>query len=487
MTIDTTAAFIEWDYRRWIFPLRSPVVFAHAGTATLRKHINSSILDTTKHEAFLAGQLAYSRKDRHHLRRVLVLDPISTFFLYDFVSKHQDAFVTNDTPDRSVYGHTFRNAGPVDAFQEYHSYRRKKYQLIVQHGHFAQADVFNCFNSFYHHDVTTFVIKRTSSEAGRAFGQFLRELNAGVSVACFPQGMYPAKAVGHAYLSLIETSRQLRTKGFARFLDDIVMADSSRAAVETHLLDLQYLLDKHHLTLNDSKTLVGEKGQRFRERGLDRIKKGLVAKRELTKSLYDEWGGDAPALTEKEQTYLTELVQRPGVAQEDIELALTLLREESDAVPTLITLVLREAPHLLRNLHRFLEFGLDHEAHLLGLMEDALKEQGSMAEHDLFWYARILIDYLPLNQRVADLLVGLYEHADASPVVKAAILETASLDHGFAELKEEVVRSEGTLLLAAAAMVGMTGQERGKRNHVFKYAARHSAHSALLVEIAGQL
>src|SRR5262249_51080 len=157
-------------------------------------------------------------------------------------------------------------------FAEYHAFRRRKYELVSEHGFFAQLDVFNCFNSFYHHEVTSFVTEKTTQALGSAFGQFLRELNAGVSVACFPPGLYPPKVIGNAYLSFIENSRKLKAHGVARFLDDVVLAGPSRRDVEDNILELQYLLDKHHLSLNDSKTFVGEKGQRFQERKLDRMK-----------------------------------------------------------------------------------------------------------------------------------------------------------------------------------------------------------------------
>jgi hypothetical protein len=111
----------------------------------------------------------------------------------------------------------------------------------------------------------------------------------------------------------------------------------------------------------------------------------------------------------------------------------------------------------------------------------------STAEHDLFWYARMLIDHFPFDQDIADMLVLIYEHPNASAVVRAAILETEFLEHGFADLKETAVRVEGTLLIAAAAMVGLAKQDKAKRNHTFKYVARQGAHAAALMKIAGKM
>jgi hypothetical protein len=487
---DPVTLFLAADQRKWIFPLRTPVVFAQTDPKALRDHIALKLLDPKQPDGFVTGQLAYSRKDVHHLRRVLVLDPFATFFLYDFVYTNRKSFAKPARSARRIYGHSFHKGQPVDAFAEYHAFRRKKYELISEHGFFAQLDVFNCFNSFYHHDVTSFVTSRTTNSSGEHFGQFLRELNAGVSVACFPQGLYPAKVLGNAYLSFIEESRKLKARGITRFLDDIVIADPSEREVHDNVLELQYVLDKHHLSLNDSKTIVGKKGRRFQEQKLDRIKRDLLTKRDSKMLEYD---GDDDAddsedgLNERERDYLFSLIREPNVAQEDVELALSMLREEPDALALLVDPVLDKAPHLLRSFHRFLAFAKDPDAALWPALTSRLKSDRAFPEHDLFWYARILIDHFDFDQGTADMLLRIYEHPNASVVVRAAVLETEDLKHGFADLKETALRGEGTLLVAAAGMVGLAKQDKAKRNHTFKYVARHGAHAAALMNIAGKM
>jgi hypothetical protein len=487
--IDPVTQLIEADHRRWIFPLRTPLVFAQTDVKALRDHIALQILEDKQPDGFVAGHLAYSRKDVHHLRRVFVLDPFSIFFLYDFVHANRKSFPKPRHSDRFVFGHCFHKGQPVDAFAEYHEFRRKKYELISKHGYFAQLDVFNCFNSFYHHDLISFVTRKTSTEKGEQFSQFLRELNAGVSVACFPQGLYPAKVIGNAYLSLVEESRKLRVPGMARFLDDIVLAGTSTREIAEQTLELQYILDKHHLALNDAKTIVGDKALRFQEKKLDVIKRALVEKREARKLRYDETDDEYEAgdLSDNERNYLTSLIQKPNVAQEDIELALTLLRDDPNAVGMLIDPVLDNAPHLLRGLHRFIEVSGDEEGHIWTAIESRIRSGRNFPEHDLFWYARLLIDYYAFDQDIADVLLRIYEHPSASTVVKAAILETEYLEHGFADLKEAAVRAEGTLLIAASAMVGLTKLDKAKRNHIYKYVARQGAHAAVLMRIAGKM
>jgi hypothetical protein len=487
--MDAATKLLEHDSPKWIFPLHSPVLFAKTDPTAIRNHLNGKLFDSKQPDGFVACQTAYSRKDEHHLRRVLVLDPFATFFLYDFLVAQHAAFsrTTTVVAERHVYGHTFDKGKPVDAFAQYHAFRRKKYELIAKHGHFAQLDIFNCFNSFYHHKVASFVAQQTTVADGNKFGQFLREINAGVSVACFPQGLYPAKVVGNAYLSLIEESTKLRPASMARFLDDIVLACGTRYQVDEQVLELQYILDKHHLALNESKTVIGAKGQRFQERKLDKIKKVLLKKREEARAAYDDVEAGEVQLDDQERAYLTALIQKPNVAQEDVELALTLLASEPDALDLVIDPVLDEAPHLLRTFYRFLAMDDFSETTIMSAITSRVESEYSIPEHDLFWYARILIDRLTFSRGVADLLLRLFENQNATPVVKAAILESEHLSHGLADLKESVLRSDGTTLLVAAGMAGLCKLERGKRNHIYKYAARQGAHAAVLMDIAGKM
>jgi hypothetical protein len=82
------------------------------------------------------------------------------------------------------------------------------------------------------------------------------------------------------------------------------------------------------------------------------------------------------------------------------------------------------------------------------------------------------------------LLLEIFVRPEATPLVKAAILESRPLDHGFADLKERELRNAGDLLILSAAMLGLAGLEKGRRNQLFKYASRQGAHAAMLSSIA---
>lgn len=475
------------DQMRWIFPLKSVAALASEGADRIRKHLRDEILNPKAQTGFSPCDVAFARKDEHHLRKVLVLDPIACFYIFDFVVQHRSYFQTTRSGKRRRFGHAFKNATPVDAFKQYHAFRREKYKRLANHDFFVQADVFNCFNSFYHHDVTSYLSDNTSTEAGQGIGQFLREINAGTSISCFPQGLYPAKVLGNAYLGFIEQSRRMRAQESVRFLDDIVLFCDSDEEARDALLDLQYILASRHLSLNDSKTIIGDRSSTFKEVGLDEIRRSLVEKREELKGGYDDHNEDdeeQALLEEDEREYLVALLQSPNLAQEDVELALTLLRNELDAFDLVVEPVIEKAPHLLRGLHRFIATsGPEDGGQVWDAIANRLKKK-RIPEHDLFWYARTLVDYYEIDQDVADLLLELYYHPEATSVVKAAILEDNCLDHGLDDLKIQELRSGSNLLIVSAAMHGLSGLEKGKRNHQFKYARRNGANVAVLADIA---
>src|SRR5437016_14040603 len=120
--------FLQTDHRRTIFPLRTSLAYAQNGETALREYIERQILDKNQPEGFVAGEIAFARKDSYHLRRVFVLDPIAAFFLYDFVYRNRDSFPKAKASERQSYGHAFERRKPVDAFADYHAFRRRKYK-----------------------------------------------------------------------------------------------------------------------------------------------------------------------------------------------------------------------------------------------------------------------------------------------------------------------------------------------------------------------
>ena len=140
--------FIRQDQRRTIFPLQANFEFLSNGEEDIRKHLQATVFDGNRKEGFFTSTVAYARKDPQHLRRVLVLDPVSSFFIYDYVLSNCSSFQVPKPGKRCYYGPSFRGSKPVDAFSQYHDFRKRKYALKTSSRCFAKVDVFNCFNSF---------------------------------------------------------------------------------------------------------------------------------------------------------------------------------------------------------------------------------------------------------------------------------------------------------------------------------------------------
>lgn len=484
--------FICQDQKRTIFPLRANSEFLTCGEDDIRNYLATTVFDNKQREGFFTATVAYARKDPLHLRRVLVLDPVSSFFLYDFVFSNCAAFQVQKPSNRCFYGHSFSGSQSVDAFTQYHEFRKLKYYLKASNCFFAKIDVFNCFNSFYHHNVVTWLKSEIDEASGAIFGQFLREINSGSSVGCFPQGLYPAKVLGNAYLSFIEKSRNLKAQYIIRFLDDIFLFFDSHQELAGDLVTVQHLLDNHHLALNDSKTLLGERGTRFDEHRLDDIKKRLVQKREKAPRDYfedeesEEQQDPDDQLSYAEIEYLMELITESRVAQEDVELALSLLRHHPPALHPILEQVTSSAPHLLRKLHRFIG-QWKNDSGVWSTISARIRDGSILDEYDLFWYAKIIIDHFDFNQNTADRLIQIYQHPRATTPVKALILETSNLDHGFAELKVEELRSNPGPICIASVLIGLKNLEKGRRNQLFKYVQRQGAMLAVLAKIAAKM
>jgi len=212
------------------------VLYAKHGSKAMSDYIEDGIFDQNDPtKSFLNAPICYALKDARHMRKVLGLDPIANYFLYGFVHKHAKSHFQEDRPaDKRRFGYAFKNRKPLSPSEQYHAFRRDTYRLRIEYPYFARVDIGNCFNSFYHHDVQQFVEANFSDGAGANIGQFLREINSGTSVNCFPQGTYPAKAIGNLFLSFIEENARFTSPGIIRFLDDICfLPDENRPFTTT--------------------------------------------------------------------------------------------------------------------------------------------------------------------------------------------------------------------------------------------------------------
>ena len=478
----TVNDFVKFDNPRSLFPLSSTERYIELGEEKLREFIYESIFDANnKVVSFATCPIAYALKDKLHLRRMLLLDPLASFYIYDFLLENWELFKPQKNLNRQYFGYTFNSGKPLNPFPQYHEFRERKYQLKAKYEYFVKVDIANCFNSFYHHDIVTYLRSNLSNREAQQFGQFLREINSGRSVNCFPQGIYPAKALGNGFLSFTETSRELKSPTVIRFLDDFFLFANSLSTLERDVIVLQQLLGEKALFLNRKKTQFGSKNSDFEERKLDRIKISLLQKREACGYDDDEEEDEDVRLEPKEVDYLRNIIQSSDVTEEDVELALSLLKQDKEGASILIKLVFEHYPNLIKDLYRHLA-EIQDEGELWTVIEEQVSST-FVSEFELFWLVRIILDIYEFDQGSVDMLLKIFEHPCASPVVQSAILEFTDNRFGFCELKEKQLRSGSGGIIAISAIAGLEKLEKAKRNQIYKYVSHTSPYLHILCSI----
>jgi len=476
-----------------LFPLQTNLFFLEHGESELRHFTYEKVFDqNNKDVSFLPSPPVYALKDSLHIRKSLQLDPLGTFYFYDFALRNSSFFQQSVNPKalRYNFGYSFMGSCPVSSFKQYHLFRARKYELKKQFRYFAKVDIANCFNSFYQHDIVSFVSSNVSQQESMQLGQFLREGNGGRSINCFPQGIYPAKLVGNFFLKFIEESRELKSSAIIRFLDDIFLFSNNQNILEQDIIRIQVLIGKYALALNAEKTKFGSRSSDFEEKKLDKIKKSLLKKREKIKdydrdSDYEEGEEASLELEPEEVEYLKWIIEQKNVEEEDVELALSLLKEDGNQANHLTDLVLSHYPGLIKNLYQLVS-DIKDDGEIWKSITYRLKAQ-YIQEYELFWITRIIIDLYKFNEVSAELLLSIFNHPSATTIVKSAILEITKNEYGLFELKDTFLKNYPSGIQAASAVVGLSMLEKSKRNQTYKYAGKASPTMHVLCAIASKL
>ena len=478
--------FFRYDRRRSLFPLDSTAILLKGGEKEIRDYVYNSIFNQGKPSAgFLPGVVSFANKDKYHLRKVYILDPLASFYLYDFVLRNALSFQKQASSKRQFFGYSFQGNSIVNAFNDYHQFRRKKYDLKKNYKYYVRADISNCFSSFYHHDIVSHLSHIVSGPESIQFGQYLREIAGGRTIDCLPQGYFPAKAIGNKLLSFTEQSRALRSSAIIRFIDDYFLFSGRMSTLEQDILSLQHVLSDMSLQLNSAKTRLGSSEEDFEDRDLDPIKKRLVSKREKSRNIEyeeeDEEDNDETRLTEEEQEYLINILRNPMVPEEDIELALSLLSVDLDVFMTVVESVMTKYPHLIKTLYTKVA-EVDDKGKLWASIRSKSKDKKA-TEFELFWLTRMILDHYDFDDRSATILHRIYAHQNTTEVVRAAILETEENGYGLEEIKRQTLRNCGASLEGVAAAVGLRKTEKARRNHAYKYAAKSGEQMALYIKV----
>ena len=411
----------------------------------------------------------------------VVLDPVAAYFAYDLIYRHRKALMIRRPENRRSFGYTFRLGRPIVPSISYGEFRAAVREAAAKYKHKLAFDISAYFNSVYHHDLVEWFEAAVSADDHEHLGQFLRQCNKGRSLDCLPHGFHPCKAIGAAFLNEIDTSVQLDSALMLRFLDDFYLFDDKERVLNSDFMKIQRLLGERGLTLNASKTRHDEEVLSLAPGTIADIKIELLHRRremvvdasgELVDEDVDEEEDDDP-LSEEQLEFLMDLLKDPDIDESDAELVLTVLQSRDEDVLEHLTDFLTRFPSLSRRIYSFSK-NVEDVTELATLLDRFVHKKTSTATEDqLFWIAKIAEDYLERTAGYLKLLLHLYEHPQATPVVQAKVLEIGAMKGGFQDIREKHLQGSSDWT-AWASIVGSASMPKGARNQMLNYIGKAS-------------
>ncbi|MGA7523308.1 MAG: antiviral reverse transcriptase Drt5 [Acidobacteriaceae bacterium] len=494
--IKNSQQFYLWDHESTLFPLFTNRLLVDRFSSQLREFIREEVLGNDA--GFQAQHRVFASKRGWFLRPTVKLDPVADFFLYDFVYRNRSIFRRSPNPQRTIYGFRIARGLPIPLLSSYTSFRKGiagHRKSLAAHAHF---DVAAYFNHIYHHDLVRWFEDAGGSPEDRdVFGRFLREIVSGRSVDCLPQGLYPAKMIGSAFLGFLENSIRIKSAQTLRLMDDMWLFDAEPKTLISDFITIQGLLSERGLAMNDAKSAILEEFDPEHDLppNLDEMKIQLLRKRreELSSGGFyvdeseefeseDEDPESLGHLTDEEQQYLVTLLNRDEIQEEDAELVLTLMRDHSADVLQFLPSLIRDFPGLAKRLYYFCAKVQDKAELLSTLLHYVKDEDAKITEFQLFWFAKMAEDYLLKSPGVGDLLSSIYEHEDATDITRAKVLEIPEKRFGLPDIREERLKTGHSDWLAWAAAVGSRATPKGQRNQLLKYFRKSSPMNRLIGE-----
>lgn len=493
-TIGDARAFFLNDYAQTLFPLKTNRFLAQYGFDQLLNFgLNAAAKNDEKVErAFLPQRSVSALKAGWHQRRTVKLDPVAEAFIYDFMFRNRGLIRGPISTERECYGYTFREGAPLSPTLSYRGFKGAKSEYSAKFVHSLSFDVSSYFNSIYHHDLPEWAEDRGFSGGDVVLlGRYLREIKSGRSIDCLPQGLYPTKMIGNDFLKFIDNSVRLKSPQLIRFMDDIVIFSDNKADLLADFYLIQDLLGQRGLSINSAKTKTSEE-ERDVASAVDDVKKGLLRKRRSVVSKgysqddydedEDEVHGAVRNLTSKEVARLQEMLKEPHLEEEDAELILTLMGENSADVLARLDDLLQDFPNLSKSLYSFCKHISDREA-LSEAVFEFLNKTHFVPEFQLFWIAMILDDYLLRTKRAGAIISKLIVHPQSTPITVAKILEIPTSNFGLPELRTDHLREGKSDWLAWSAAVGSRTAPKGARNQMLKYYSHGSQMNSVIADI----
>ncbi len=485
--------FYETDCPRTLFPLRTNLVLIQRAAAELLDYVYQKITPgESGGGSFLIQERVAALKQRHHLRRTFKLDPIAELFLYEIVYRHRTKFRHPRSGARKSFGYTFSGGVLASPSDDYRDFKKATVEAGKKFKFTAEFDIAAYFNSIYHHDLAAWFGDLSPGDDDVAiFGKFLRQINAGRSIDCLVQGIYPSKVIGSHFLNFVEYQPSLEADVQLRFMDDFVLFSNDISKLQRDFLRIQRLLGERGLSVNPAKTYLGHSRESSVESKITPVRLGLLRRRRLAiRSLY--WEGDdddddtsttdtEEGVTDAEKEYLLGLLQSNEMTEEDADLVLAYLRDEGDDLVGHLSEILWKFPYLSKNVFLFASF-VDDKSSLLNALFQFVKTNDVVTEYSLFWVGCIVEKHLLGVKGVENLIAALYEHPDGTRITQAKLLEIADKRFGLRELREENLRRGSSDWLSWSSAVGSSAENKSNRNHLLGYFANGSDLNRIIAE-----
>ncbi|MBN3868281.1 antiviral reverse transcriptase Drt5 [Gluconobacter kondonii] len=487
----STKLFFDNDYYSTLFPMETCKFLINNGENQIREYIQRCLSknhDDTSCQ-FLAQTRVYASKPKYHLRRTVKLDPVSEFFIYDLIYRNRSLFRKPFKEDKKHFGYRFEDGKALPASSSYKGFKQALTAYHAQYKHAFSFDVASYFNSIYHHDIVSWFANAGATEEDvNALGGFLRQCNSGRSIDCLPQGIYPAKMIGNDFLRFVEQNHALKSKAIVRFMDDFTLFSDDINELISDFHAIQNLLGQKGLSVNPNKSKFTDNTVKTIENEIDEVKAKLLNRRRIAEffSYIDdlESANEALQLTDEELKYIRNLLKDEHLAEEDVELVLSVFREHTDEVkPHLLSFAL-SFPHLAKSIWSFCKNIDDYD--FIGDLILQVTKHDMLQEYQLFWFAWILQDYLMDTKYAPAIISNLYKHPNSTIISKSKILEIPDNRYGLLEMRDDHLVAGRSDWLAWASAVGHRNLLAVSRNHKLEYFGNSSQINFLIKSILTQ-
>lgn len=482
--------FYLWDYEGTLFPMETCRLLVENSSDLLSAYISKIADPEEKDFSFFSQETVYASKTQHHLRRTMKLDPIAEYYLYDMAYKNRRIFRKNNNPTRENFGYRFSEGNPIPIHESYKEFSASAEKQKKKYKYFIKFDISAYFNSIYHHDMTNWFSSQCAEQSDiELFGQYMREINAGLSIDFLPQGLYPSKMLGSHFLSFMDHSELIKSEHMIRFMDDYMLFSNSKDTLIKDFQIIQKGLGQKSLNLNTDKTVLFSESAFSINDEVDDIKKRIMEKVFIGSGSgmdYEDYEEEVRELSVEEIEYLVNLLNEDEATDLEASLILDCIHENASDFAEYLPDFIYRFPHLSKKIYHKCEDVTELEDLAENFVE-LLGGSHSLNEYQLFWIAKILEKYLLNTASTGQLLAMLYEHKDATNISKAKVLEIPEQRFGMPEWREVHLRNGTNGWLSWSSAVGMRNDTKLNRNHQMKYFSKVSRINKLIAAyVVGQ-